>query len=97
MNIEKPKCPEFFTTDFTMSLVRYFGEDDSVIKYNWTWEDVIRQFPHLKEKIEKYFEEANEGNLSYAAFSLHEQSVSSRELAEKIIEKDKTGDSAWAA
>ncbi len=94
---EKPECPERFTVDFGRKLIAYLGGDASIIKDSWCWKDFAKHFSHLREKAEKYFEEAQEGDPSWAAYNMHVYCGSSKEWTEKVIENAKTGDPAWCA
>lgn len=86
--MRKPKCPEFLDREFGKKLVKYLGGDASKIQDDWCWKEFALAYPELREKAEKYFEEQVEKiDMSIIAYCMCKWGGSSREWAERIIEK----------
>ena len=84
-------------TEFGRLLIKHLGGDPSPIKWNWCWREFAEDYPHLREKAEKYFETTRTGDPARAAYNMAHYYGSSREWAEGVIERAKTGNPVWAA
>ena len=96
-SIPHPKCPNTFTIDFGRELVEYLGGNPDAIQDNWCWKELGKQYLELQGRAERYFEAAETGNPTYAAYQICRNCGSDREWAEKVIETAQTGDPALTA
>jgi len=85
--MKRPKCPNKFTIDFARELVKYLGGDPTKINNRDCWRSLVRKYPELREKAEKYFATAKTGDPARAAYLMCRACGSSREWAEGVNRK----------
>ena len=85
--MKEPICPEVFTTAFARELIEFLGGDSSKIEDSDCWRSLGKKYKHLRGKVEEYFENAEIGDPSYAAYYMVYFCGSSREWAEGIKRK----------
>ena len=93
----KPNCPDSFTAQFGIELVKYLGGDPAPIQNNWCWSEFAKQYSELIPLAEKYFAAATTGDPGYAAYCMVMYCGGSREWAEGVITAATTGDPINAA